>query len=206
MRTHLSQNLVSSATISSSNSTSANTSWLFDIGASHHQTSSHHVYNYGGSYKMLLGDGTSLSISHIGHTNINTSVRSLNFSDVLCVPNLCQKLIYVAKLCHMNQVFVEFFPLYFVVKDLCIGALLMWGEKQNDVYYATQLSPPQINTTIKLISLDLHYVFRHRSTRVFKSLVKDFGLHFSSMNFHCASCSVNKSHKLLFGSNSFNAT
>lgn len=141
-----SNNSVANATASSSKSTPATAPWLFDTGASHHLTSDrsslHTVSEYGGPDEIVLGDGTTLSISHTGHTNLSTSTRPLNLSNVLCVPNLRKNLISVAKLCRANQVSVEFFPLHFLVKDLCTGAPLMRGENINDVYYTNQISLP----------------------------------------------------------------
>lgn len=56
--------------------------WLFDTGASHHVTSNrstlHSVSEYGGPDEIILGDGKGLSISHIGHTSLSTSSRSLS--------------------------------------------------------------------------------------------------------------------------------
>ncbi|KAL4591255.1 hypothetical protein LXL04_004213 [Taraxacum kok-saghyz] len=144
--THHSHTLVANVTSSSSNTTPQNAPWLFDTGASHHITSDrsslHRLSEYSGLDEIILGDGTTLPISHNGHTNLPIPHRPLNLSDVLCVPTLRQKLISVAKLCRTNQVSVDFFPLYFTVKDLCTGALLMRGENRNDVYYATPFSSP----------------------------------------------------------------
>lgn len=207
-----SNNPVANATASSSKSTPVTAPRLFDTGASHHLTSDrsslHTVSEYGGPDEIVLGDGTTLSISHTGHTNLSTSTRPLNLSNVLCVPNLRKNLISVAKLCRANQVSVEFFPLHFLVKDLCTGAPLMRGENINDVYYTNQISLPQMNAANKVSPLGYHHTLGHPSARVFKHLAKDLGLSFKSLsklNFHCASCSVNKSHKLPFGQNSFTA-
>ncbi|KAL4590424.1 hypothetical protein LXL04_003353 [Taraxacum kok-saghyz] len=195
---------VANNTTSSSKSTPATAPWLFDSGASHHLTSDrsslHTVSEYGGPDEILLGDGTTFSISHIGHTNLPTATRSLRLSNVLCVPNLRKNLISVAKLCRTNNVSVEFFPLYFLIKDLCTGAPLMRGENINDVYYANRVLLPQLNNDTKVSPLDFHHTLRHPSAHL--------GLNFKSMsklNFHCPSCSVNKSHKLPFGQNSFTA-
>lgn len=81
---------------------------MFDTEASHHLTSYksslHTILEYGGLDEILLGDGTTLPISHTGHTKIPTSSRVLNFCNVLCIPNICKNLISVAKLFHANQV------------------------------------------------------------------------------------------------------
>lgn len=150
-----------------------------------------------------------LSISHTGHTSLSTPSRSHSLFNVLCVPCLRKNLISVAKLCRTNQVSVEFFPLHFLMKDLCTGAPLMWGENINDVYYTNPSLKPQLNSTIKASLLDYHHTLGHPSTRILKQLVNDLDLTFkpsSHFDFHCTSCSINKNHKVPFGENSFVAT
>ncbi|KAJ9556427.1 hypothetical protein OSB04_011041 [Centaurea solstitialis] len=186
--------------------------WLVDTGASHHLTSDrstlHSVSEYGGPDEISLGDGTNLSISHTGHTHIHTSSRSLALPNTLCVPKLKNNLLSVAKLCRTNRVSVEFFPFYFLVKDLQTGAPLTRGENINDVYYLHP-STPQLNIATMTSPLHWHHKLGHPSARIFKQLSQILGLKFNSLsnfNFHCQSCAINKSHKLPFGPNSFTAT
>ena len=47
---------------------------------------------------IYVGDGKSLSISHIGEVSINTQDRYLNLKDVLVVPNLKKNLLSIRKL------------------------------------------------------------------------------------------------------------
>lgn len=44
-----------------------------------------------------------------------------------------------------NRVSVEFFPSYFLVKDLYMGTSLMRGHNVHDIYCAPLSCPPQIN-------------------------------------------------------------
>ncbi|GJW60722.1 retrovirus-related pol polyprotein from transposon TNT 1-94 [Tanacetum coccineum] len=120
--------------------------WLFDTGASHHATynlSSLQTYaDYEGPDEILLGDGNSLSISHTGHTHINTPHRPLSLSNVLCVPRLRHNLISIAKLCKSNPASVKFFSSYFLVKYLRTWATLLRVENIDDVYWARFSSLP----------------------------------------------------------------
>ncbi|GKA19538.1 hypothetical protein Tco_0699453 [Tanacetum coccineum] len=120
--------------------------WLFDTGASHHATynlSSLQTYaDYEGPDEILLGDGNSLSISHTGHTHINTPHRPLSLSNVLCVPRLRHNLISIAKLCKSNPASVKFFSSYFLVKYLRTWATLLRVENIDDVYSARFSSLP----------------------------------------------------------------
>lgn len=107
--------------------------WLFDSGASHHTASDpvllHSVTEYGGPDEIHFGDGTSLSISHTGQTSLPTCNHGLSLSNVLCVPQLQRNLVYVSKLCKSNNVSVEFFYTYFVVKDHPRGATSIREER-----------------------------------------------------------------------------
>ena len=128
-------------------------------------------------------------------------------SNVLHVPRLRRHLVSVHKLCNTNSVSVEFFPSDFFVKDLRTGARLMRGETTEGVYHTSSPSKLQIHVTYKISPLALHHKLGHPSLQVFKSIVSKLGFNskFAS-NVHCSSCSINKSHKLPFGPNSFVAT
>jgi len=89
--------------------------WIIDTGASHHiaQDLEHLTLDdsYPGSDKVLVGDGTGLEITHIGHTTLNTKHKSFHLNQVLCVPNIKSNLLSVSKLCKTNNCSVEFFSL-----------------------------------------------------------------------------------------------
>lgn len=107
--------------------------WIFDSGASHHATSNldplQTFTKYGGPDEIRLGDGKSLQISHIGHNILPLSSSALSLKNILCAPKLCKNLISISQSCRTNPVSVEFFPSYFLVKDLRTGASLLQGEE-----------------------------------------------------------------------------
>lgn len=113
----------------------AQTPWIVDSGASHHVTSQMSNLSLHQPYKgpddIQIGDGSGLKITHTGSVSFPPS---FNLSHVLCVSSINQNLIYVFKFCHSNQTFIEFFPSYFVFKDLCMGTPLLCGKNQNDLY------------------------------------------------------------------------
>ncbi|KAL4565106.1 hypothetical protein LXL04_029190 [Taraxacum kok-saghyz] len=115
----------------------------------------------------------------------------------------------VAKLCRTNNVSMEFFPHHFFVKDLRTGARLMRGENIEDIYHAILPSKTHINHLTKLSPLEWHHKLGHPSIKVFKNIINLLGLGSqitSDSTVHCASCSINKSHKLPSGPNSFFTT
>ena len=79
-------------------STSSN--WLLDSGASHHITaglknlSFHKPYD--GTNDIVIGEGTSLSISHTGSTTFSTPSHKFTLPNVLCVPTMKRNLISIS--------------------------------------------------------------------------------------------------------------
>ena len=87
-----------------------NPPWYMDTGSTDHLTSDLerlHVHErYGGKDQVHVANGTGLSISHIGHSNLTGS--SLKLSDILHVLHIRKHLLFVYRLVSNNDVFVEF--------------------------------------------------------------------------------------------------
>ena len=84
----------------------------------------------------------------------------------------------------------------------------MRGENNNDIYCAASQSPPQVHLATKCSLASWHHKLGHPSNKVLQSIFSN-SVALSSMsfsNFHCTSCSVNKSHKLPFSNNSLKST
>ena len=85
----------------------------------------------------------------------------------------------------------------------------MRRENIEDIYHAIPPSKTHVNHVTKFSPLEWHHKLGHPSIKVFKHIVSLMGLS-SQITFdssvHCASCSINKSHKLPFGPNSFVTT
>ena len=98
-------------------------------GASHRVTSDlqnmslHSKYH--GSDDILIGNGTSLHITHIGFTTLFSPYSNFSqpftLSNDLCVPSMKKNLVSISKFCQSNHILVEFLPFSFVVKDLQMG-------------------------------------------------------------------------------------
>lgn len=85
--------------------------WFLDSGASHHIT---RVLNnlalhspYTGGENVVIGNGAGLPITHTGSTSFPSDSRSLNLTNILCVPDMKNNLISVNKLCQTNNVMVQ---------------------------------------------------------------------------------------------------
>lgn len=157
--------------------------WLVDIGVSHHMTSelsNLSLHNpYVGGDDVLLGDGSGLSISHTGSFSSPSYTRPFFFNDVLCVPSLGKNLISVFQLCNTNGVAVTFTPTYFQVRDLTMGALRLEGKPKNGTYEwpkTKSTSPPSLAFayTVKATMSDWHSRLGHPLFRFFKKLFLNF--------------------------------
>ena len=190
-------------------------SWIIDTGASHHivQDLEHLTLadSYPGSDKVLVGDGTGLEITHIGHTTLNTKHKSLNLNQVLCVPNMKSNLLSVSKLCKTNNCSVEFFPSCFVVKDLNSGQALLQGPIKQDLYQLPCQITPHTNPTTLRTSLHStstwHHKLGHPYPAIMKHLTVNHQLPIKVPSSHeCSSCYCAKSHKLPFSNHHIRST
>jgi hypothetical protein len=106
-------------------STGKDKNWLLDSATSHNITGD--LFNlsihskYDGIDEVILGDGSSLVVSHIGSLSLHSPFRTFTLRDTLCVPNLCKNLISVHHLTKQNNVFVEFHPFHFFCRTRSQG-------------------------------------------------------------------------------------
>ena len=186
--------------------------WLLDSVASHNITGdlsnlSIH-FKYDGIDKVVLGDGSGLAVSHIGSLALHSPHRTFTLRDTLCVPNLCKNLISVHHLTKQNNVFVEFHPFYFLVKDKISRAILLKGACNNGIYTFPEsiVASKKVANVHERTSIDgWHKRLEHPSIKIVHHLVKNFSLPISStktLSSLCHSCSINKAHQQPFRVNS----
>ena len=88
-------------------SNGSNTGWLMDSGASHHVTSDLQNMSlhseHDDSDDIVIGNGTSLHITHTGFTKLfsfySNFSQPFTLSKVLCVPSMKKNLVSVSKFC-----------------------------------------------------------------------------------------------------------
>ena len=115
---------------------------------------------------------------------------------------------------HKTMFFVEFHPLFFLVKDKIMGTVLLKGACENDVYTLPDLlvqafSKMVANVHERTSINGWHKRLGHPSQKIVHHLVKNFSLpiiqeeHSSHL---CTSCSITKAHKQPFRINSLQST
>ena len=188
--------------------------WLLDSAASYNITgdlknlSIHSEYD--GIDEVVIGDGSGLTVSHIGSLTLKSPKRTFILRDTLCVPNICKNLIFVHYFTSQNNVFLEFHPFYFLVKDQTTRATLLRGACESGVYHFLN---SLVGSNSKIVanvheqtSFDKwHKRLGHPSFKIVRNLVHRFSLPIAhnKMNSLCSSCSINKAHQLPFWSTSF---
>ena len=108
---------------------------------------SHHT-DYHGPDDITIGNGKSLSISHVGSSHYTTHNKIFNLKHIFHVPDACSNLLSVSSFTNSNDVLVEFFPSYFEIKDIHTRNLLLTGLNDGGLYslamaLVSNLSRPQ---------------------------------------------------------------
>lgn len=109
--------------------------WFVDSGASAHMTSQTSGLDsfepYTGNGRVIVGNGNSLSISHIGSRDFSNGVKLL---DVLVVPHLTKNLVSISKLTHDYPVDVVYSDKSFEIQSRANKTVLAQGRCDQGLY------------------------------------------------------------------------
>ncbi|KAJ3701404.1 hypothetical protein LUZ61_005109 [Rhynchospora tenuis] len=184
---------------------SSNSAWYIDSGATTHVTSDINnlssSQSYNGPDAVHIGNGSGLSIAHIGFAQIDTGFRPIKLTNVLHVPEITKNLISVSQLALDNDVIIEFSPSHCFVKDQATHKMLLHGILINGLYQLVQ-SPSQHQVLqVHQQQLDLwHYRLGHCNFQILDKLKKAKLINSgaSKCNSECYGCNKAKAHKLPF--------
>jgi hypothetical protein len=127
-----------SANMVATSSYQVDPNWYSDTGATDHITSDLDRLTmrqqYNGGDTVQVGNGAGLRIMHLGSCSIKTDTRPLTLNNVLHVPEIAKHLLSVHKLSCDNDVFFEFHPWYFFIKDRATRNLLLEGKCESGLY------------------------------------------------------------------------
>jgi hypothetical protein len=114
------------------------TNWYTDTAATDHVTSELDkltVQNkYKGSDHIVTASGAGMDICNTGHAVIKTPIKSLHLKNILHVPTSQKSLVSIHRLTSDNHTSLEYFPNYFLVKDLETRRVLLHGRCKDGLY------------------------------------------------------------------------
>jgi hypothetical protein len=143
-----------------------------------------------------------MHISHIGHSILRTPHSSLDLNNILHVPSASKNLLSVHKLTLDNDVFIEFHPFFFLIKDRATRRTLLKGRCHGGLYPLVPISTSsskQAFITIKPSSSTWHRRLGHPSLFVVKRILRKKLVYSPEINpFVCNSCQLAKSHQLSY--------
>ena len=117
------------------------TTWYPDSGASAHMTP--HDGNfvskipYTGNNRIVVGNGATLPITHLGTCTLPTSRKSLKVNSVLQVPQLTHNLVSIKRLCKDNNCHVIFDDVSISIQDKAKGTVLLRARSNRALYPLT---------------------------------------------------------------------
>jgi hypothetical protein len=113
-------------------------SWYTDTGATDHITNDldrlavHDKYH--GKDQIQTVGGAGMPIQHVGHSLIKTPIHALHLHNILHAPQATKHLLSVHRFTRDNNVFFEFHPFHFLVKDAPTRIPLLRGSCVGGLY------------------------------------------------------------------------
>jgi hypothetical protein len=96
---------------------------------------------YPSTETIHTANGEGLTVSHIGHSTLHSSISPIKLHSVLCVPQITQNLLSVHRLCLDNNCRLIFDALCFWIQDKVTGRILYKGLCSNGLYPIHSFSP-----------------------------------------------------------------
>lgn len=184
------------------------TNWYNDSDATDHITGDLDKLTsrerYTGQEKVHAANGSGMGIKHIGHATVHTHVCPLHLNKVLHVPSATKSLLSVHRFTSDNNVFLEFHPDDFFVKDQASRTTLPRGKSRGGLYPFPSswagLSSKQAFSATKPSSMLWHGRLGHPSLDVVRRVVSQNNLPCSpkAVESVCDACMRAKSHQLPF--------
>lgn len=144
--------------------------WHLDTVGTHHVTSdlfklNVHVADYNSDEQLHVGDGSNVSISHMGSSSFSTPHSTFILNKILCVPSFQMNLLSVRQLCLDNNIYFEFYSYSFCIKDRSMGTILLQGTTSNGPYsFKPSFAPPSSYTNSLSIPM-WHHRLGHPSIK-----------------------------------------
>lgn len=108
------------------------TDWYADTGATNHITGELDMLTIRDKHhrpdQIRTASGSGMRITHVGHSIVKTPMKNLHLNQILHVPETSKILVSVHRFTRDNRVLIEFYPYFFLVKDLDMRRILLRGK------------------------------------------------------------------------------
>ena len=231
--------LAAMASASNAMITSNQDHWLADSGTFDHLTANLNSLSnqsqYKGPKQVIVGNGQSLPINHIGNNTLHTKYHNFILKNVLYVPRIAMILLSVHKCCLHNNCSCYFDANQIKIQDIPTGRLLYKGLSENGVYpiYSKNFisSLPHVNFESSSkqhhVSIESlfpaaflvnkannwllwHHRIGHPSNKVLDVALSSLHIfcpsHSDNGLTHCRHCLSGKMHQFLFPVSTFHAS
>jgi histone deacetylase 1/2 len=153
---------------------------------------------YHGGDQVHTASGTGMEINHIGHNVLHSLSNKLHLHNVLHVPKANKSLVSVNRITRDNNVFVEFHPNRFLVKQQGTKKILLQGRCDRGLYPVDSSNKVALGVVKPSASL-WHHRLGHASSPVIQRVISRHKLPFvqdSNKDRVCDACQQGKSHQL----------
>ena len=89
---------------------------------------------YHGPDQVHTASSSGMKITHVGRSVVKTPMKNLHLNRVLYVPETSKNLVSVHRFTLDNRVLIEFYPYFFLVKDLDTRRVLLRGKCVGGLY------------------------------------------------------------------------
>jgi len=157
---------------------------------------------YNGGDQIRMASDSGMNITHIGSLIVKNPMKNLHLKDVLHVPQTSKNLVSVHRFTLDNNVLIEFYPYFFLVKDLRTRRIILRGRCVGGLYPlisspSSSWSNKQANIVTKPSSSRWHSRLGHPSSVIVKYVLSKNKLSYeNSVESVCDPCQQAKSHQL----------
>jgi histone deacetylase 1/2 len=196
-----------SASNATTSSYGVDTNWYMDTGATDHITGDLERLSfcdkYNGGEQVHAANGSGMDIMHIGHSTLRSPSSNLRLNRVLHVPQEKTNLLSVHRFTNDNNVFVEFHPHQFFVKEEETRRTLLKGRCEGGLYplrsssNKSSFNKQVLSVTRPTTSL-WHNRLGHASSQVVQSILSRHKISFisdSNKGHVCNACQQGKAHQ-----------
>jgi hypothetical protein len=146
---------------------------------------------YGGHDQVHSASGAGMKIQHVGSSKLCSYTSTFHLNTILHVPQASKSLVSVNHLTRDNNVFLEFYPDHFSMKEWGMRRTLLKGRCEGGLYPLKPTQNKKALAVIKPSTFLCHSRLGHASTPVVQQALNRHKLPFvldSNKNAICDAC------------------